>query len=145
VNAIVNALFDEYLKQTGDKAAAAALTLADVMQTSLDAKTAPAVRPGPTTREGMLNLAQAAAYLGYTAHGQRKIVVRTQASHAGQHVSGPNIEFFQSRKRGTILFRREWLDEFIAAHRVLPGTPALPKVRKKSLRPASAAKRMADE
>ncbi len=45
MNARVKALYDEYLKMTGDNGAAASLTLADVMQSTLDAKTTPAVMP----------------------------------------------------------------------------------------------------
>ncbi len=36
VNAAAKALYDDYLKMTGDNGAAATLTLADVMQTTLD-------------------------------------------------------------------------------------------------------------
>ena len=45
MNARVKALYDEYLKMTGKNGAAASLTLADVMQSTLDAKTTPAVTP----------------------------------------------------------------------------------------------------
>ncbi len=127
-------IYREYLDKTGSETVAASLALADVLQSTLDAKDE---TPAPTMPEGMLNLVQAAAYLGSTAHGLRKVVIRTQQSRAGQPIKGPTIEFFQQRKGSTILFRREWLDAFIEAHRILPGTPALPKVREKSLRPGS--------
>jgi hypothetical protein len=51
--------------------------------------------------DGLLNLEQAAAYLGYKPEGLRKIVKLRQ------------IEFAQNG-RGPIRFRREWLDEFVA-------------------------------
>ena len=51
----------------------------------------------------------------------------------------PNDRASQQRKRGTILFRREWLDAFIEATHHLPGTPVAAKVRKKSLKPDTAA------
>lgn len=83
----------------------------------------------------MLNLKQAAAYLGYSAEGLREIVHRTKRSRAGQHVLGTTIEFCQSGKSGSIRFRREWLDHFVEENRVGPGTPRLPAKQRR--RPAA--------
>ena len=102
MNTAVNALYAKYLDHTGgDKAAAASLTLADTLQRTLDAKAEPVAEP---TTDGLLNIPQAAGYLGCTPDGLRKIVARTQASQTGQRVNGPTIEFFQSRKHGPIRF-----------------------------------------
>ncbi|MGO9111937.1 MAG: hypothetical protein ACLP9L_22150 [Thermoguttaceae bacterium] len=99
----------------------------------------------PAEPEGMLNLEKAAAYLGCTAHGLRKVVQRTQRSRVGEHTTGPTIEFHQTQKGGTIYFRREWLDEYIEANHHRPGTPAAPKVRKRSLKPETASQHEAIE
>ncbi len=109
---------------TGDPAAAASLTLADTMQSTLDAKTAPPAG-------SMLNIKQAAAYLGYAPAGLREIVGRTRRKQAGLHVLGPTIEYSQAGKRGTLLFRREWLDHFIEENRVRPNNSTLPKPHKR--------------
>jgi hypothetical protein len=114
----------------------------DGIENRLDATATPEASPEP---EGLLNLEKAAAYLGCTAHGLRKIVTRTQQSRLGQHVTGPTIEFYQQQKRGTLQFKREWLDEYIEANHHRPGTPAAPKVRKKSLKPDTAMQHMANE
>jgi len=131
------ATYNEFLRLTGDATAASNLVLAHALK---NAKAAVAESP-----EGLLNLEEAAAYLGCTVHGLRKVVIRTQQSRAGQHVMGPTIEFSQQRKRGTIRFRREWLDAFIEATHLLPGTPAAPKVRQKSLKPDTAMQHTANE
>ena len=129
MNTAVNALYAKYLDHTGgDKSAAASLTLADTLQRTLDAKAEPVAEP---TTDGLLNIPQAAGYLGCTPDGLRKIVARTQASQTGQRVNGPTIEFFQSRKHGPIRFRREWLDAFIEKHHLREGTPAPSKQRRR--------------
>ncbi len=59
MNARVKELYVEYLKMTGDNGAAASLTLADVMQSTLDAKTTPAVMPA-----SVLTVRQASERMG---------------------------------------------------------------------------------
>ena len=51
--------------------------------------------------EGLLSLREAAALLGYTEKGLRKIIARR------------GIQYFQSQRWGPIKFKREWLDEFV--------------------------------
>ena len=52
----------------------------------------------------LISLTDAAAYLGMTANGLRKIV------------RGGGITYFQHGRRGRIKFRPEWLDEFVGVH-----------------------------
>ena len=125
MNNTVMSLYDDYLRRIGDKAAAASLALAEVTLTEQR-------EPKPAKVEGLLNIKQAAAYLGFTEHGLRKIISRTQRSREGQHVAGATIEFCQSTQKGTLFFRREWLDEFVEHCRVRPGLCLPPKVRKRS-------------
>ena len=125
MNDTVMSLYDGYLRRIGDKAAAASLALAEVTLTEQS-------EPKAAPTNGLLNFKQAAAYLGYTEHGLRKIVNRTQRSREGQHTTGATIEFCQSGRKGTLFFRREWLDQFIESHRVRPGMPSRPQVRKRS-------------
>jgi excisionase family DNA binding protein len=61
MNARVKALYDEYLKMTGENGAAASLTLADVMQSTLDAKTT-AVTPA-----SVLTVRQASERMGVSS------------------------------------------------------------------------------
>jgi hypothetical protein len=70
------------------------------------------------------NLNSAANQLGMTVSGLRKLVVKKK------------ITYFQNGKRGRIMFRPEWLEEFIEGHThdtshgaKLPATP-----RRKSTR-----------
>jgi hypothetical protein len=65
----------------------------------------------------LLTLEEAAAQLGYSASGLRKIVNSTKAGK-----SGAAIQFFQVG-RGPIKFRQEWLDEFIDANATIPMRP----------------------
>ena len=138
MNDAVTQLYQEYLQHTGfDTTAAASLTLADVMQSARDADRVGVIqsnRPSAALAERMLNLQEAARYLGYTTHCLRKIVNRSRQSHNGQSVHGPTIEFFQSSPKSTILFRREWLEQFIEKHHVRAGVPARPAIRKPSRR-----------
>ena len=132
MNDAVTQLYQEYLQHTGfDTTAAAALTLADVMQSARDDQSA---QPSAALAERMLNLQEAARYLGYTAHCLRKIVNRSRRSHNGQSVRGPTIEFFQNSPKSTILFRREWLEQFIEKHHVRAGVPKRPTIRRPSRR-----------
>ena len=129
MNPVVKHIYEECLALVdGDKAAAASLTLADVMHSVRDNQallppSATATAMIESSADRMLNLREAAHYLGYTTHSLRKIVNRSRRSHKGQSIHGPTIEFFQSRPKSTILFRREWLDQFIERHRVLAGVP----------------------
>ena len=128
MHTVTFALYREYLETTGSPAAAASLTLADTLQSSMDA----AQKPKTTAPAGsILNLKQAAAYLGYAPAGLREIVGRTRRKQAGLHVLGPTIEYSQAGKRGTLLFRREWLDHFIEENRVRPNNSTLPKPHKR--------------
>lgn len=73
--------------------------------------------------EGYLNLQQAAEYLGYSPSGLRKLVDRSRKLM--QHGGEPELRFAQGRKRGKVLFRREWLDDFareVVEVRVAPVT-----------------------
>ena len=125
------ATFREYLRQTrGDVASAATLTLADALQRGLDGQASTVVEPAPTMPADvatveLLSLKEAAAYLGYTERGLRKIVGRSWLARRGRIVNAPTIEFSQAGKRGAIRFRREWLDDFINKGRVMP-IPDLP-------------------
>jgi hypothetical protein len=65
----------------------------------------------------LLTLEEAAAQLGYSASGLRKIVNSTKAGKGGA-----GILFFQVG-RGPIKFRQEWLDEFVEANAVVPIRP----------------------
>jgi excisionase family DNA binding protein len=57
VNAAVNTLYAEYLEHTGgDKAAAASLALADLMQRTLDAGTPPPTGQSLTVKEAAVSL-----------------------------------------------------------------------------------------
>lgn len=71
----------------------------------------------------MLSLEQAAAYLGYSPSGLRKLVQRTR-----ERKHGRTIKFFQSGKWSNIKFKQEWLDEFIEQGTVEP-VPTKPKKR----------------
>ena len=136
MDATTHTIYQEYLAVTlGNRDAAASLTLADAMQRTLDARTGPVAVP---MSDGLLNIVQAASYLGCTPDGLRKIVARTQASQMGQRVNGPTIEFFQSRKRGAIRFRQEWLDAFIERHHLREGKPTIPKARRRTAKGQSA-------
>ncbi len=142
MNATTTTLYDDYLKLTnGDIAAAASLVLADALHSSIDAKTPAQTVPAHPVPDAMLiSLKQAAAYLGYKPNGLREIVQRTKRSRAGVHVAGPTIEFSQAGKKGSLRFRRKWLDDFIEKNRDGRDIPLLPKPksRKGPGRPAKA-------
>jgi hypothetical protein len=65
----------------------------------------------------LLTLEEAAAQLGYSASGLRKIVNNTKSGKCGAA-----IQFFQVG-RGPIKFRQEWLDEFVEANATIPMRP----------------------
>jgi hypothetical protein len=113
------------------------------MQNTLDRAGETATPPSARATErldpdAMLNLREAAAYLGYSADGLRKIIQRTKRRQAGVHVAGPTIEFSQAGKKGSLRFRRKWLDDFIEKNRDGRDIPLLPepKPRKGPGRPA---------
>jgi hypothetical protein len=84
----------------------------------------------PTTTaqpDKMLSLREAAALIGYTEKGLRKIVDRSKQN--GQSTKGPTIEFFQTGKGGPIRFKREWVEAFIEASKTTPAA-RLPTVRR---------------
>jgi hypothetical protein len=66
-------------------------------------------------KSGLLNLAEAAAYLGCPPRTLRKIVDRSRLRLKGIPVQGPTLQFFQACPRGAIQFRRKWLDDYIEA------------------------------
>jgi len=61
-----------------------------------------------TNDSQLLNLAQAAELLNYSASGLRKLVRRRA------------IQYFQARPHAPIKFRREWIEAFIEAGSVAP-------------------------
>ena len=110
-------LFHQFREATGgDGLAAAFLTLAKTMQEEEQAER-PVPSPAP---DRMLSLNEAATYLGYTRNGLWRIVERSRTSHQGKYTEGPTLKFFQSTAHGPIRFKREWLDEFVAQHRIEP-------------------------
>ena len=88
----------------------------------------------------MMGLQEAAEYLGYTAKGLRNLVDRTRGSLEGAQTEGPTIRFFQATKGGPILFRKEWLDQFVREHQVeacaYPPAPPRPARRTGTARTA---------
>jgi hypothetical protein len=131
-------IYREYLDKTGNDAVAASLALADALQSTFDARPLAGAEPVAPPPDGMLNLVQAAAYLGITTDTVREIVTRTKASRAGQPIKGPTIEFFQNQKKAKILFRQEWLDDYIEQHHLKAGASRLPS--KQQRRPATGRK-----
>jgi hypothetical protein len=61
----------------------------------------------------LLNLSEAAAYLGCAERTLRKLVDRSRLRLSGCPVQGPTIQFFQAHPRGSIRFRPVWLDAYI--------------------------------
>lgn len=75
----------------------------------------------------MLGIEDAAEQLGCTVSGVRKIVARGE------------IRYFQHGKRGTLRFKPEWIEEFIAQHTHAPGNqppPRMPARRAPKPRPS---------
>jgi hypothetical protein len=77
----------------------------------------------------LIDLIEAAKLLGYTPSGLRKIIERSREAAKGRRVNGPTIRFFQSSKWAPIKFRREWIDEFIAAGTVEPKPAEAPAAK----------------
>ena len=72
--------------------------------------------------DGMLHLREAAAHIGMTVSGLRKLVDKKE------------IRYFQRKAHSPILFKSEWLDDYICGHTHDPKdeqTPAAPPTRKK--------------
>jgi hypothetical protein len=91
--------------------------------------------------DGMLDIRDAAAFLGYKGtKALRKIVDRSKAQAQGARAKGPTIKFFQVGPRAPIRFQRQWLLEFIDDHTVDPSmaaTGSKPVKRKRCLPDAS--------
>ncbi|MAT72863.1 MAG: hypothetical protein CMJ58_25565 [Planctomycetaceae bacterium] len=68
----------------------------------------------------MLTIAEAAERLGYTVKGLRNIVERSRARAQGRSTRGPVIKFMQVSRKSPILFREEWIEEFIDACTIDP-------------------------
>ena len=76
----------------------------------------------PAATERMLHLREAAEYIGMTASGLRKLVGRKE------------IRYCQRKSHSPILFKPEWLDEYVAKHTLIPKDelpPVAPRTRKK--------------
>ena len=78
--------------------------------------------------EGYLTVKQAAEYLGYSTGGLQKLIDRSRKLM--QNGMEPELRFAQGRKRGKILFRREWLDAFAKEVVEVPLVPVAKKKRK---------------
>ena len=109
--------YAEWLERTGDAGAAAVLTLAEVQATKCL----------PAGHDSVLNMRQAAAYLGYEPSGLRKLVAQRHIQHT-------------QNGRGPIRFRREWLDQFIATNASGPQdlvrSPAQRRTKRNSVTPS---------
>jgi hypothetical protein len=119
-------LYNQFLAQTGEPAAAAMLVLAQV-QAGQQAGGVIASRDQPDAAcDSLLRLNEAAEYLGYNPAGLRKIVNQQK------------IQFVQNG-RGPIKFRREWLDDFIGANvsgpQDIERSPAQPRTAMPSIEP----------
>ncbi len=56
----------------------------------------------------LINLRRAAEYLGLTPSGLRKLVAKRE------------VRYFQRKRHSPIMFKREWLDEYVAKHTFVP-------------------------
>jgi len=139
-------LFARFRETTaGDGLAAAFLTVAQVMQDGRAFEPTrtrqPAVHAQRETKRPpghMVNLQEAAEYLGYSASGLRKIVSRSKVKQGGGTTHGVTIKYFQARKNSEIKFRQEWLDAFVAEFTTDPSDPLPPPYKpKKKLTPTS--------
>ena len=77
----------------------------------------------------MLTIVEAAHRLGYTVKGLRNIVDRSRARAQGRPARGPVIKFMQVSRKSPLLFREEWIEEFIDACTIDPNVaqPESPK------------------
>ncbi|WP_145109873.1 hypothetical protein [Botrimarina mediterranea] len=85
----------------------------------------------------LLSITEAASYLGYTVKGLRNIVDRSRAAARGEQVRGPVVKFFQAGRRGKVMFRLEWLDEFVEQNTVDPTIRGYARSNKDRQRKAS--------
>jgi len=67
---------------------------------------------------GMIGIDRAARLLGLSVSGVRKLVDRSRKTAKGESVRGPVIRFHQARPGGPILFRPEWIDDYVDGHTV---------------------------
>lgn len=93
--------------------------------------------PAASPMAGMLSLKAAARYLGRSPQYLREVVVYSRSLRPGATATRPTIEFYQSGKRGRILFRQEWLDAFIQEHLHQPPKEVLSPVAQPRKRKAS--------
>lgn len=68
----------------------------------------------------MLNITEAAEKLNCSTKGLRRLVDRSRRRAKGDGVSGPTIKFFQARRSSQILFREEWLNDYVESCTVDP-------------------------
>ena len=93
----------------------------------------PALENGAMPQEPMMNLIDAAAYVGIQPRTLRKLIDRSRSRIKGVPVGGPTIQFFQASRGGAILFRQAWLDAYIDAGTHRPDTaPILSGARKRA-------------
>ncbi len=71
--------------------------------------------PPPPPAVELLDMDQAAAYLGMASRTLRKLIDRSRLRLKGLPVDGPTIQFFQPFPGASIRFRRAWLDSYIDA------------------------------
>jgi hypothetical protein len=110
----------------GDAAAAANLTLAHAIWTGQNVRAS----CGRERADGMLNLKQAAKHIGISERELRKTVDRTRRSREGVRVQGPTIEYFQTRKNASILFKPEWLEAYVERYHCRAGALPMPAPRR---------------
>ena len=91
----------------------------------------------PKQNGDLLDLKEAAAALGYTVKGLRKIVDRSRARAHGARTRGPTIKFFQTSRGAPVRFRPEWIEEFIDEHTVDPDDGTVSRRRGNKKRPVS--------
>ena len=121
IDSAIEALFLAWRGRVGDAQAAATLTLAQLQSQS------PALPAISKSQSELLNLNQAAQYLGYAPAGLRKLVTQQR------------VQYTQNG-RGPIRFRREWLDKFIAENaggpQHAPRSPAQRRTKAAAVKPS---------
>lgn len=68
----------------------------------------------------LLNVEEAAKYLRVSSKKLRQIVNRSRKRIDGCNTVGPAIQFQQESAGASIRFKREWLDEYLAASTITP-------------------------
>ena len=76
-----------------------------------------------TSESPLLDLRKASAYSGIPTRTLRQIVQRSRRRADGICVHGGTIQFHQDRPGSRILFKPQWLDDYIAATTVDPTAP----------------------